>query len=99
MIILYALFAVFVLITMIIPFYLMWCSVGIFSPTRRQQVKAANRCLTILALLLFRLVFRIIIAFVIAILWIDVLKFLLVPVEDWNGPLSFLPLIKGWVLK
>lgn len=78
MIILYALFTVFILVTVIVPFYLIWAVVGLINPRTRQQVLTANKVLAAFGSFLLRLAFKLVIAFAITLVWIQFLKWIII---------------------
>ena len=94
MILLYLLFLVICIVFVIFPFWVMWNISMSFSPHKRLVRNEVNRRLMKFILFMAWSSYKILLAFFFAIIFIDILKLVLLPVDQWNGPLSFLPLIK-----
>ena len=95
MIILYGFFVSFVLMTTVIPIYLICLAVGTVNPKTRGLARAINNLVCRFIGALLKLALYVVVCFTLAIVWIDVLKLIILPPSQWEGPLSFLPLIKS----
>lgn len=94
MIILDLLFLAFILVVVIFPFWIFWNIWMSRNASTRITRNAGNHILGRFIIGCILLLFKCVVAFAIAIAFIDVLKIIMLPVDQWNGPLSFLPLIK-----
>jgi len=85
MIILYILLALFVFVTCVIPFWVMFSLLMLIIPKYRPHIIVLNKLLLHMILGLFKLGGWIVISFVIVILWIYFLTWLICPASVWDS--------------